>query len=127
MSFFGKKGKTAEQKAQWAKTRLMLRGAALVYLVVFIVIPLMNPETEDIDAMNPTTRYIIVAFFIIACGTLLFVTVKDYFQGKKAGLFSPEAYEDDKIAEDNEEDDYEEDDLEEELEEDYEDDHDENE
>ena len=122
MSFFGKKGKTAEQKAQWAKTRLMLRGAALVYLVVFIVIPLMNPETEDIDAMNPTTRYIIVAFFLIACGGLLFVTLKDYLHAKKAGLFSPEAYEDDKIAEDNEEDN-----EEAEPEEDYDDDHDENE
>ena len=98
MSFFGKKGKTAEQKAQWAKTRLMLRGAVLVYLVFFIIVPLMNPETEDIDAMNPVTRYVIVACFIIACGGLLAVTVKDYFQGKKSGLFTPEAYEDDEIA-----------------------------
>ena len=98
MSFFNRKGKSAEQKAQWAKTRLMLRGAVLVYLVFFIIVPLMNPETEDIDAMNPVTRYVIVAFFIIACGGLLAVTVKDYFQGKKSGLFDPETYEDDEIA-----------------------------
>jgi len=104
MSFFNRKGKSAEQKAQWAKTRLMLRGAVLVYLVFFIIVPLMNPETEDIDAMNPVTRYVIVAFFIIACGGLLAVTVKDYFQGKKSGLFTPEAYEDDKIDETDPED-----------------------
>jgi len=101
MTFFNKKGKTAEQKAQWAKTRLMLRGAVLIYLVIFIIVPLMNPGAEDIDAINPVTRYIMAGFFIIACGGLLAVTVKDYFQGKKTGLFTPEAYTDDSMEDTN--------------------------
>ena len=96
MSFFGKGQKTAQQKAQWAKTRLMLRGAALVYLVVFIVIPMINPETEDIDSMSPMVRYAIIAFFILACGGLAVATIMDYIKGQQKGLFSPEAYEDDK-------------------------------
>jgi len=99
MSFFGKGNKTPQQKAQWAKTRLMLRGAALVYLVVFIIVPMINPETDDIDAMNPMLRYAIIAFFIIASGGLLIVTVLDYIKAKNKGLFEPETYKDEETAE----------------------------
>jgi len=96
MSFFGKSQKTAQQKAQWAKTRLMIRGAALIYLIVFIIIPMINPETEDIDTMAPAIRYAIITFFVIACAALVVVTIKDYIKGKEKGLFDPESYEDDK-------------------------------
>jgi len=97
MSLFGNRPRSAQQKAQWAKTRLVLRGAALAYLVVFIIIPMINPKPEDIDAMNPIVRYAIIAFFIIACGGLIIVTIRDYFRSQKNGLFSPEAYEDDEV------------------------------
>jgi len=99
MSFFNKGGKTAEQKAQWAKTRLMLRGAVLVYLIFFIVIPMMNPETEDIDQISPAVRYAMVTFFVAACGGLSYITIKDYLNGKKEGRFSPEYYKDDNAPE----------------------------
>ena len=95
MSFFGKKPKTAQQKAQMAKTRIILRGAALVFLVFYVIVPMINPEIEDVEGMHPALRYGILVFFIAATAALAVVTVLDYFRDKKAGRFEADAYTDD--------------------------------
>ena len=123
MSFFNKGPRTAAQKAQWAKTGFMLRAIALGYLIFFIVIPMINPEPEDVEGINPTLRYIIVAFFIVACTVLSVLSIRDYLRMKKNGLFTPGGYEDDEgidtgvsdteesaVEENDEDDDYEDDD-----------------
>ena len=92
MSFFGKKPKTAQQKAQMAKTRIMLRGAALFYVVFFIIVPMIRADSGDMD---PVLRYAIIAFFIIACGVLIVLTVMEYMRGQKAGHYNEEGYTDD--------------------------------
>jgi flagellar biosynthesis/type III secretory pathway M-ring protein FliF/YscJ len=98
MALFGNKPKTAQQKSQWAKSRLILRGACLVFIVFYVIFPLMNPAPEDADAMNPTLRYIIVAVFIVIVAAFTVLTVLEYFRYKKAGLYEAEGYKDDEGA-----------------------------
>jgi len=95
MSLFGKKPRTAQQKAHWAKSRIMLRSLALGYVVFFIIIPMINPDIEDAEAMHPTLRYVLLAVLIIFCGALIVGTVLEYIRSRKAGLYEPEAYQDD--------------------------------
>jgi len=95
MSFFKSKPRTAAQKAQQVKSRLMVRGAALAYLIFFIIIPMFRLEPEEAEAMNPTLRYGILAFFILASAALVVLTLLDFIRGRKNGIFSPESYEDD--------------------------------
>jgi len=92
MSFFGKKPKTAQQKAQMAKTRIMLRGVALIYIVFFIIVPMIQADSGDMD---PLLRYAIIAFFIIASGVLAVLTALEYIRGNKAGRYKEEGYTDD--------------------------------
>ena len=95
MSFFGRKPKTAQQKAQMAKTRILLRGLALGFLIYYVIIPMFNPSIEDVEAMHPALRYGILAFFIIASAGLTITTILEYIRNKKAGLYEADAYTDD--------------------------------
>jgi len=129
MSFFGKKPKSAQQKAQMAKTRIMLRGVALVFLIFYVILPMIDADVEDVESMHPMLRYGILAFFIIACIWLVIATVLEYVRNKKAGLYTADGYEDDEGIErfeepepepsDENEDDDEDDDYDDEDDDDY--------
>ena len=95
MSFFGKKPRTAQQKAQMAKTNIMLRTVAIGYLVFFIIWPLINADPEEVGAMSPVVRWIVIAFFVIASTGLGISTALEYIRGKKSGRYSPEGHTDD--------------------------------
>jgi len=95
MSFFGKKPRTAQQKAQMAKTNIMLRSVALGYLVFFIIWPLINADPEEMGSMNPAVRWGVIAFFVIACTWLGISTALEYVRNKKAGKYSAEGHTDD--------------------------------
>ena len=95
MSFFGKRPKTAQQKAQMAKTRIMLRAVALGFLVFYVIIPMIDPDIEDVEGMHPMLRYGILAFFIIACLGLAILTIQEFVRSRKAGLYDAAAYKDD--------------------------------
>ena len=95
MSLFGNKPRTAQQKAQWAKTRIMIRAAALLYVVFYIVIPMIRNEVEEADAINPTLRIVIIVLFVVVCTALIIGTVVEYIRNNKAGLYKAEAYTDD--------------------------------
>ena len=95
MSFFGKKPRTAQQKAQSAKTRILLRSIALGYVIFYIVIPMMSPDFEEAESMHPALRYGVLAFFIVVCTALVIGTVLEFIRNRKAGLYNADAYEDD--------------------------------
>jgi len=98
MSLFGNRPRTAQQKAQWAKTRIMIRGAALVYIVFYVVLPMIRADVEEADAINPTLRIAIIVFFIVVCIALSIGTILEYIRNNKAGLYKAEAYTDDEGA-----------------------------
>jgi hypothetical protein len=95
MAVFQRKPKTAGQKAQWEKTRLIVRGAVLVFVFVYIIVPLLGTVPEDESSMSPTVRYIIVAVFTVAVAVLTVITILEYFRYKKSGLYDAAAYKDD--------------------------------
>ena len=95
MSLFGNKPRTAQQKAQWAKTSIMLRAAALFYVVFFVIVPMLTPSVEEAEQMDPVLRYVILAFFIIACGYLTIVSILEYYRNSKSGRYNADAYTDD--------------------------------
>jgi len=101
MSLFGNKPRTAQQKAQWAKTSIMLRAAALFYVVFFVIVPMLTPSVEEAEQMDPVLRYVILAFFIIACGYLTIVSILEYYRNSKSGRYNAEAYTDDEGLEEN--------------------------
>ena len=132
MALFKDKPKTAQQKAQRAKTSLMIRGVALFYLVFFVIVPLIDSEPEDAASFNPVLRYAIIAFFIIVTAVIAIFTVLEYIRNNKAGRYKAEAYKDDEgvegatesIEEDSAEDETDEDDEEYDDDDDYGDDED---
>ena len=95
MALFGNKPKTAHQKAQRAKTRIMLRAIALLYVIFYIIIPMIDNRTEEFEAVHPAFRYGVLAFFIIVCVYLSVTTILEYIRNNKAGLYKAEAYTDD--------------------------------
>ena len=95
MSLFGNKPKSAQQKAQWAKTRIMIRAIVILYFIFYILIPLINTAPEDAEVMNPILRWSIVAVFSIAAVALGAQTAMEYFRNQKAGNYKAEAYTDD--------------------------------
>jgi len=95
MALFGNKPKSAQQKAQWAKTRLLLRTVCLVYLVFYVIVPLIRTPAEGEEALDPVLRYIIIAVFIIVTGVFSALTGLEYYRNRKAGLYNADAYEDD--------------------------------
>ena len=95
MAFFKDKPRTAHQKAQRAKTSLMIRAVALFYLVFFVIVPLIDNEPEDAASFSPVLRFAIIAFFIIVTAVIAIFTVLEYIRNNKAGRYKAEAYEDD--------------------------------
>jgi len=95
MAVFGNKPKTAQQKAQWAKTSITLRTVALLYVVFYVIIPMINPEAEEIDSMSPLVRYGVLAFFILVSGYLIISTIMEFIRNNNAGRYRAEAYTDD--------------------------------
>ena len=98
MSLFKKRPKTAQQKAQRAQMRIVLRVFCCAYMVFYIIIPLLREAPEE-DNMNPTLRFVIVAAFIAFTAVILVISVIDFYRSWKAGLFKAEAYEDDEVDE----------------------------
>jgi len=98
MSLFGNKPKTAQQKAQWAKTRVMIRGVALVYVVFYVIVPMFNMDIEEAESMHPALRYSVIAFFILVCTALIISTIVEFLRGQKDGRYKAEAYTDDEGA-----------------------------
>jgi len=134
MSFFGKKSRTAQQKAQWAKTSLLIRVVALGYIIFYVIVPLFQQPAEDAEAMNPAVRYSIAGAFIIATAYLTVQTIITHIRNQKGGLYNADAYKDDEVPgdtsessepEDTEDDDYEYDEDDDEYEDDDYDDDDE--
>ena len=95
MAFFKEKPKTAQQKAQRAKTSLMIRGVAIFYLIFFVIVPLIDSDPEDAASFSPVLRYAIIAFFIIVTAVIGVFTVLEYIRNNKAGRYKAEAYKDD--------------------------------
>jgi len=95
MALFKDKPKTAQQKAQRAKTSLMIRAVALFYLIFFVIVPLIDAEPEDTEGFNPVLRYAIIAFFIIVTAVIGIFTILEYIRNNKAGRYKAEAYKDD--------------------------------
>jgi len=95
MVLFGNKPQTAQQKAQRAKTSLMIRAVALFYIIVFVIVPLINAGPEDAEGIDPTLRYATIAFFIIATAAITVTSVLEYIRNNKAGRYKAEAYTDD--------------------------------
>ena len=95
MSFFKPRPRTAQQKAQTAKTRLMFRGVAIIFIVFYVIVPMLNSESELAQEVSATVRYLTAAGFSLAVIGLGTVTVLEYFKSKKAGLFDAKAYTDD--------------------------------
>jgi len=130
MAFFKDKPRTAHQKAQRAKTSLMIRAVALFYLIFFVIVPLVDTEPEEAASLNPVVRYAIIAFFIIVTVAIGVFTVLEYIRNNKAGRYKAEAYKDDEgveVAEESAEEDPAEDETDEgdEGDEEYDDDDDE--
>lgn len=95
MSIFSNKPRTAAQKAQGEKTRLIFRAAILVLLVFYLVLPLIRAYFDGEDYLPTGWQIAIIIFFVIAIGALSAVTINDYIKGKKSGRFDPEFYKDD--------------------------------
>ena len=95
MALFKDKPRTAQQKAQRAKTSLMIRAVALFYLVFFVIVPLFETDPEEAASFNPVLRYAIIAFFIIVTAIITVFTVLEYIRNNKAGRYKAEAYKDD--------------------------------
>ena len=95
MALFKDKPKTAQQKAQRAKTSLMIRAVALFYLIFFVIVPLIDAAPEDTENLNPVLRYAIIAFFIIVTAVIGIFTILEYIRNNKAGRYKAEAYKDD--------------------------------
>ena len=95
MALFGKKPRSAQQKAQWAKTRIMIRAAALAYIIFYVLIPLINASPEDVESMNPILRWSIVVAFGVVTAALIVQTTLEYIRNQKAGNYKAEAYTDD--------------------------------
>jgi len=101
MGFFGKKSRTAHQKAQWEKTRLMLRIVAVFFVVFYVIVPFFNMTPDEIEEVGPIFRYIVIVGFIIACVGISVLTLFEYMKNKKAGKYDASAYTDDEGNTDN--------------------------
>jgi len=95
MGFFSGGPKTAEQKAKGAKSRILFRIAAIAFLVFYVIIPMINPDPEVAEEINPTFRYLAIVGFSLAVIGVGIVTAREYIKSKKAGLFDSSAYTDD--------------------------------
>ncbi|MCL2248188.1 MAG: hypothetical protein FWC13_02845 [Oscillospiraceae bacterium] len=95
MNFFKQGPRTAGQKAQAAKTRLTFRAIALGFIVFFVIMPMLDPNSELAEDTSPTVLYLTAAGFSLAVIAIGIVTAREYFKSKKDGLFDAEAYTDD--------------------------------
>ena len=95
MALFGNKPKSAQQKAQWAKTRILLRAVCLVYLIFYVIVPLIRTPQDGEEAIDPVLRIIIIAVFVIVTGVFSVLTILEYLRNRKEGRYEAGAYEDD--------------------------------
>ena len=103
MGLFGNKKRTAQQKANMAKSRIMLRAVAIGFIVFYVIVPILNPADEDAYALDPVVRYITGAAFIVAAIVITVLTVLEYIRGKKTGRYDAKGYEDDEDDEEHSE------------------------
>jgi len=94
MSIFGRKAATAQQKAQRAQMRIFVRLACCAYLIYFVIVPLIQPASEE-DTMSPAVRVVAIVAFILATAAILLFTIRELVVNWKAGKFKAGAYEDD--------------------------------
>lgn len=94
MPFFKQRPRTAQQKAQRTQMRIIVRLACCVYLVFYVIVPMLKPQAEE-NTMNPVLRISIVAAFIAAVILIGVLTVREVIINWKAGLYKAAAYKDD--------------------------------
>ena len=94
MPIFKKRPKTAQQKAQGAQMRILVRVLCCAYIIFYVIIPLIR-DVPDESSMSPTIRTIIIAAFIIITAAIIVVTIFEVIRNWKAGLYKATAYTDD--------------------------------
>ena len=60
---FKKKPKSAQQKAQRAQMRILVRLACCGYMIFYVIIPMLRDSDGDLG-MNPTLRTVVIFGFI---------------------------------------------------------------
>ena len=98
MALFGKKSKTAQQKAQGAQVRIFIRFACCAYMVYYVIIPMLKTADES-DTMAPEWRIGIAVLFIIITAAIAALTVVELVRNWRAGLYRADAYTDDAVDE----------------------------
>ena len=96
MSFFGKRPKSAQQKAQRAQFRALAQVLCCIYLIFYVIIPMVESLPDD-DGVSPTLKMILIVVFSIATVLLMFLTVRDFIVNIKTGKYKAEAYTSDPI------------------------------
>ena len=94
MALFKKRPQTAQQKAQKAQMRIVVRLACCAYIIFYVILPLIR-EPSDEGGMNPTLKIIIIAAFIAITAVVIVVTVLEVVRNWKAGLYKASSYTDD--------------------------------
>ena len=94
MSFFSNKPRTAQQKAQGAKMRMMIRLVAIGYLVFYIIVPMIRDAPDD-DSIPMFWRIVIIVFFIAAVSVIGVISAVEFITKQKTGGYKADAYEDD--------------------------------
>ena len=72
--------------------------ACCVYLVFYVIIPLIRTSSDENDTMNPALKSAIIAVFIAVTATFFVVTIIEVVRNWKAGNFKATAYTDDDFA-----------------------------
>jgi len=95
MAFFKKRPKTAQQKAQGAQMRILIRFLCCAYIIFYVIIPLMRDVPDGDSSMSPTFRLTVVAVFIAVTAAIIVFTIVEVIRNWKAGLYKATAYTDD--------------------------------
>ena len=96
MPFLKKKPKTAQQKAQSAQMRILLRLACCAYIIFYVIIPLIRDAPEP-DSMDPTLKTVVIVAFSAITAAIIVFTIIEFVRNWKAGFYKAAAYTDDEV------------------------------
>ena len=94
MALFKKRPQSAQQKAQRAQIRVAVRLACCIYIVFYVIIPLIREPYEG-GGMSPTMRIIVITAFSVITAAIMVATVIEVVRNWKAGLYKASSYTDD--------------------------------